>query len=428
MKRLRRPLMRVAAATATLAFLSGLGALLPEPTAPPDMIRPSLERTPIVYTDADGAGPLPDGVPRLEGVLVVDLRDGLTPDDVRAVGARHGIELRYNSEHSLAGALTIARVADDRIPALLQDLQADPDVQAAEPDYLLEGMAMDPVALSADGFPNDPLYRYQWHMDQIGVKKAWPWSTGRHATVAVIDTGVAYMDHEKFHRLEDLEGTRFVPGYDFVNKNRYALDDHAHGSHVAGTVAQTTNNGKGVVGVAFDSAIMPIKVLSGRGFGSIGDIADGIRFSADRGASVINMSLGGPIPSSVLGDAVKYAHRKGTLVVCAAGNESRPRPGYPAGFPESFKVSAIDFNEELTFYTNYGPDMDIAAPGGDTRVDKNGDGKPDGVLQNTIKIQNPEAEDYLFFQGTSMASPHVAGAGALLASLGVTNPTPPRRC
>ena len=124
------------------------------------------------------------------------------------------------------------------------------------------------------------------------------WNEGltgsKSVLVAVIDTGVAYKDRgKKFKRVPDLAKTEFVPGYDFVNDHEHPLDDHGHGTHVAGTIAQSTNNGIGVAGVAYKARIMPLKVLSSRGFGSVADIAEAVRFAADKGAKVINMSLGG---------------------------------------------------------------------------------------------------------------------------------------
>ena len=238
----------------------------------------------------------------------------------------------------------------------------------------------------------------------------------------VIDTGVAYRTEDGFVQAPDLAGTSFVPGRDFVDGDAFPDDEHGHGTHVAGTIAQSTHNGLGVAGVAPDASIMPLRVLDRNGSGGWGSIAASIRWAADHGAHVINMSLGGGMRSRTVERAIDYAHSRGVVIVAAAGNASRSTVEYPARHDHVIAVGAVRFDRTLSFYSSYGRGLDIVAPGGDLRVDQNGDGMPDGVLQNTIVNRDPSSFDYLAWQGTSMATPHVAGVAALLVGAGITDP------
>jgi serine protease len=361
--------------------------------------------------------------------ILVDLKDNTSDAQVAQLERELGIKLTLISDQSRDERFYRAHVAPARRDALLAELNRRSDVEVAEPDSVMtaDPMPASEIAVAPPGpahadFPNDPQYKFQWHMRQIGMPEAWKLADGGGVIVAVLDTGVAYEDFQTFHELPDLKGLTFVDGYDFVDNDSHANDDHGHGSHVTGTIAQMTHNGVGVTGIARNVRIMPLKVLSASGSGSVAGIADAIRYAADKGAKVINMSLGGPFPSRALKNAVAYAHKKGVTVVCAAGNESRGSVGYPAAYPGAVAVSATQFDESITFYSNYGKAIDVAAPGGNTRVDQNGDGMPDGVLQNTIKIGDPTQDDYFGYMGTSMASPHVAGVAALIVGEGVTDP------
>jgi serine protease len=362
----------------------------------------------------------PDVVP---DELVVDFRDDEPHDRIAALGRELGVTFTPASSYYDADEVYTVDTPD--VARVLAALRANPDVEAADPQVVFglpedalaiedQGSSAERVDPSEKGFPNDPKFGLQWHLGQIHAKDTWKAAQGDGVIVAVIDTGVA--------RVPDLAQTQFVPGFNFVNNTADATDDHGHGTHVAGTIAQSTHNGIGVAGVAFFAKIMPIKVLSARGSGSVSGIAEGIRWATDHGAKVINMSLGGGMNSSVLAKAVKYAHDKGVVVVCAAGNDGRGKVSYPAANVGAIAVAATQFDESTTFYSNWGKEIDVAAPGGNTRVDQNGDGFPDGVLQNTVVPGDTKRNDYLWFMGTSMASPHVAGVAALVVSQGVTDP------
>ncbi len=366
---------------------------------------------------------------------LIDYRDGVQEDQADALEWSLGFDARwlqgeFGREEKVAWLESGRELGAEEQKLLMESGL----VEAIEPNAIFELVSnqlpqkeeRSPVSLSKLPQPNpgdyqDPFYRHQWHMAQIGVSEAHRKAQGKGVVVAVIDTGVAYEKHGRYNLARDLNQARFIKPFNFIDNTIHANDDHGHGTHVAGTIAQSTNNGLGVIGVAPEATIMPLKVLDGSGRGDIRGIARAIAYAADNGAHVINLSLGGPLPVGVLRKALQHARSKGTLPVCAAGN-SGGSIGWPARYPECMAVSALQFDENLTFYSSRGKEISIAAPGGNVRVDQNGDGLPDGVLQNTVYSGDPSRDDYMLFMGTSMASPHVAGVAALIYSMGVKNP------
>ncbi len=382
------------------------------------------------------------GVAPFQGSLLLDLDDDLDADERADIEERLGEAIAPHRWGAGLGdvlsrdaELYRLNVPESEVGDVLEALADDDAVQSIEVEGVWRVPEVESVAVSlaptpADDAgaargtfrPNDPYYKHQWHLEQVQMPSAWQSSRGRGTVVAVIDTGVAYADAPGFVQAPDLAETRFVAGFDFVDNDDQPFDEHGHGTHVAGTIAQSTNNGLGVAGVAPEASIMPIRVLDRRGAGRWGSVAAGIRWAADHGAHILNLSLGGPTPSAAIRNAMAYAHRKGVTIVVAAGNTGRGRVQYPAAHRHAIAVGAVRFDEQLSFYSSFGRHLDIVAPGGDLRVDQNGDGLPDGVLQNTLVRGNPSRHDYLAFQGTSMAAPHVAGVAALLHASGVRDP------
>ncbi|MFK7989225.1 MAG: S8 family serine peptidase [Sandaracinaceae bacterium] len=389
-----------------------------------------------IATELDTARPDP-----LTGAVLIDLDDDASEADHQEVAARVAAAIApyaWPTDLSALGTeleddANLFRVTPpaSEVADIVSALNGHEDVEVVEAERTWSvplgartTVPRGPAARDGgDRFqPDDPYYPYQWHLDQIGMPEAWTHQRGQGVVVAIIDTGVAYRDEAAFLQAPDLNQTHFVEGYDFIDNDAYPDDEHGHGTHVAGTVAQSTNNGVGVAGVAPGASIMPLRVLDRNGSGGWGGIAAAIRYAADHGAHVINMSLGGGSSSRAAQRAIDYAHKRGVLVVAAAGNSSRSRVEYPARYNHVVAVGAVRYDRELTFYSCYGTGLDVVAPGGDIRVDQNDDGMPDGVVQNTLVNGNPQNFDYLAWQGTSMAAPHVAGVGALIYGAGIQDP------
>jgi serine protease len=353
-----------------------------------------------------------------------------------------------------AGEATAARAAAPRfevlhvrdVGAAIRRLRRRADVDYAVPNV---------IAHASDfRLPNDPgrsgkpggWEALQWNFVGpfgINAPAAWAHAFGAghpgadDVTIAVLDTGVAYANRGRFRRSPDLGGTRFVRGYDFVDHDPFANDLNGHGTHVASTLAETTDNGIALAGLAYRARIMPVRVLDAFGEGNATTIARGIRFAVVHGAKIINLSLefsadvtARDIPQLL--SAVAYAHRRGVLLVGASGNEAHSAVAYPARARDVVSVGATTEHGCLSDFSNDGQGLDFVAPGGGADAQLAGDA-------NCHPLDKPGLDIYQMtftgaslsrfglpsgYEGTSMAAPHVSGTAALVIASGVLGPNP----
>jgi serine protease len=370
-------------------------------------------------------------LPYVPGHIVVKFADDVSAEAMREMAADVGARSVRVLHHADFAYVEIPEDADPVSAAA--EMARKVGVVYAEPDGRMFAMYR----------PNDPLYRYQWNLQRINMERTWDINPGAKSSVvvAVIDSGVAYANKGSFAQAPDLAGVHFVSPYDFIWDDAEPFDFDGHGTHVTGTIAETTNNNLGVAGIAFNASIMPIKAIitdydeilgAPFPFGA-STVARAIRYAVDNGARIINLSIGSFSPNTATRDAMQYAIDKGAFLAIAAGNEATD--GNPTVYPAAYAkemdgamaVAAVDYNLVRAFYSNANDYVEIAAPGGDIDQDANHDGFGDGILQQTL---DPDAASsgvfnqfqYIFFDGTSMATAHVSGLAALLLDQGITSP------
>jgi serine protease len=332
-------------------------------------------------------------------LVLVKFRDTAAIEPVKGTSLGEAVGL-------VPGLYTVNVQAGVDATEVVAAYQSQTNVEYAQLDYKIQIAAT----------PNDTSYSSLYAMAKISAPQAWDTTTGsRSIIVGVIDTGVDYNHPDLaaniWRNTREIEGNGIdddgngyrddVRGYDFANNDANPMDDNGHGTHVAGTIGAVGNNGRGVTGVAWNVQIMPLKFLTASGSGSLSNAVLSVDYAVRNGAKILNNSYGGGGFFAPMNDAISRARAAGVIFVAAAGNEANNNdvnPAYPAGynFDNVVSVAATDSNDRLASFSNFGAtSVDIAAPGV-------------GILSTTLN------NTYSSFNGTSMASPHVAGAAALV--------------
>jgi len=340
-----------------------------------------------------------------EGQVLVKFKPTLSEAGVDAVIALYGT--RRLKKIPRLDVHQIEVPASMSVREMVELLRLNPDVEFAEPNGYVR------ITIT----PNDTYFKYQYALynsgQEIGIPgsprgkqradihapEAWSETKGsKDVVIAVVDSGIDLLH-------PDIKDKLRSSGRDLVNNDFDATDDHGHGTHVAGIAAATTDNNEGIAGVAWNCQVLPVKVIDKEGSGLYSWVAEAIVWAADNQVGVINLSIGGDEPSDTLKEALRYAYEKNVVVVAATGNDSGPVL-YPAAYDGyCLAVAATDYNDTRPEWSNYGPEVDVAAPG--VRI----------VSLVPRWYFGPDSFPYGYGTGTSMATPHVAGLAALLKSL-----------